>query len=149
MNVPLPDSEKIKIANSDDVFKIMREVLLREHRLGHLQEHFWVIGLNTTNTIVFIELVSLGSVNRAAVHPLDVFSMPVSLKTPKIIFVHNHTGDSVQPSEEDIDTTASLLKGAEMMKIKLLDHIIINPENYHSFKEGGQMQEAIERGDSL
>ena len=98
---------------------------------------------------VFIELVSLGALNRAAVHPLDVFSMPVNMKTPKIIFVHNHTGDNVQPSQEDIDVTARLLKGAGLMQIQLLDHIVINTESYHSFVEGGEMRLAIERSDSV
>lgn len=145
MNIPLPDSEKIKIANSDDVFKIMREVLLREHRLGQLQEHFWVIGLNVSHTIVFIELVGLGTLNRTAVNPLDVFSLAASYKTPKIILVHNHTGDNLKPSDEDIDVTARLKKGADTLNVKILDHLIINGDGFHSFVEGGEMKIVISR----
>ncbi|MBL1276566.1 MAG: hypothetical protein COB30_010790 [Ectothiorhodospiraceae bacterium] len=63
MNIELTDKQKNQIINSEDVYAIMQKVLLREDIIGQEKEHFWIIGLTTYNKILFVELVSLGSVN--------------------------------------------------------------------------------------
>ena len=90
MNVKLTKEQKIKVANSEDVFSIMREVLKREKRLSRQKEHFWVVGLNVNNVIAYIELVALGSVSKIIVKPVEVFSFAVAKKCESVILVHNH-----------------------------------------------------------
>ena len=61
MNVNLSEEEKIKILNSDDLYKIMQQVLLRENKIDRDREHLWVIGLANNHRLLFIELVSKGT----------------------------------------------------------------------------------------
>ena len=90
MNVRLTKDQKIKIGSPDDIYEIMRAILLRESRVGREKEHFWVMGLHASNKISYIELVSLGSVDAAIINPLEVFHLAVGKKSPKIVLVHNH-----------------------------------------------------------
>lgn len=60
MNVRLSHEQKIRLLNSQDVYKVMQQVLLRENKIRRNQEHFWVIGLDNKNKILFIELIGLG-----------------------------------------------------------------------------------------
>ncbi len=45
MNIKLTKKQKIKILNSDDLFIIMRYILIREDKIDLNREHFWVVGL--------------------------------------------------------------------------------------------------------
>jgi DNA repair protein RadC len=130
MNVRLTKEQKIKIANSEDVFAIMQAVLKRENKLSRQKEHFWVIGLTTANVISFIELVSLGSLNIAVVKPLDVFHLAAAKNLPKIILVHNHPSGNLTPSAADINLTQRLIAGAELLEIEVLDHLIISETGF-------------------
>ena len=135
MNVPLNEDQKIKVANSDQIYAIMREVLHREEFLGRKQEHFWVVGLATNNQIEYIELISLGRLNAVHVEPLDVFHFAAEKKLNRIILVHNHPSGSLEPSSEDKELTEVLCGGACLLKIEVLDHLIITDKDYFSFRE--------------
>lgn len=132
MNIRLTKEQKVQIANSEDVFAIMQAVLKRENKLSRQKEHFWVIGLTTANVISFIELVALGSLNKATVEPLDVFHLASSKNLRKILLVHNHPSGNLTPSAEDIHLTNRLKMGAELLNIKILDHLIISETGYAS-----------------
>ena len=72
--------------------------MLRENKIGRNQEHFWVIGLDNQNKILFIELVGLGAVNRVGANPPDVFRMGIYKLAVGMILVHNHPSGNLKPS---------------------------------------------------
>ncbi|NOU18797.1 MAG: hypothetical protein HOO91_14680 [Bacteroidales bacterium] len=45
MNITLTRKQRIKIRCSDDAFKVMKEILMREDKIDRDKEHFWVMGL--------------------------------------------------------------------------------------------------------
>lgn len=135
MNVRLSKDQKIKIGLPEDIYSIMQQILRRESRIGKEKEHFWVIGLTTSNKISYIELVSLGSISTAIINPLEVFNLAVRKKSPKIILVHNHPSEDLIPSSEDRDITNKITEGGRTLTIKVLDHLVISEESYYSFAE--------------
>ncbi len=137
MNIRLTKEQKINISHPQDIFEIMRKVLLRENKLGQQKEHFWVIGLATSNKLSYIELVSLGSISAAIVNPLEVFNLAVQKKSPRIILVHNHPGDTLEPSKADLEITKNIVEGGKILHIAMLDHLLITTEGYYSFEEHG------------
>ncbi|ASS50998.1 MAG: DNA repair protein [Candidatus Fluviicola riflensis] len=141
MNVKLTQEQKIQVLNSQDLYAIMQKVLLRENKIRRNQEHFWVIGLDTNNKILFIELISLGAVNRVQVNAPEVFRMAIYKTAVKIILVHNHPSGDTIPSQPDLDMTNLMLKAGEIIQIKIVDHLIITEETYISFEDLGYMQQ--------
>lgn len=93
MHVKIPTDKKSKILNSGDLFGVMQRVLLRERKIDRNKEHFWVIGLANNNTMLYIELISLGMVNRVPVEPMEVFSIALQKRTVKMVLVHNHPSE--------------------------------------------------------
>jgi len=67
------EEERIKIANTEDLHKILAKILSREDKINQEKEHFWFIGLNLANEILCIDTVSLGTVYSADVTPMNVF----------------------------------------------------------------------------
>ena len=130
MQVRLTKEQKIKIANSDDVYTIMRAVLMRQNRLHRQKEYFWVMGLNTGNDIMYIELATIGTLNKNNVDPVEIFSFAVQKKCKKVILIHNHPSGNLTPSSDDIVLTNFLKTGGEYLKIEVLDHLIISEEGF-------------------
>jgi DNA repair protein RadC len=141
MDIQLTEAEKIKILNSDDIYGIMQKVLLREQKIDQNREHFWVIGLENNNRILFIELVSLGTVNQALVKPMEVFSLALQKRAVKIIICHNHPSGELKPSDADKDITDKLIQVGIIVNTPVLDHLIISTKSYLSFADIGLFQE--------
>ena len=140
MNIKLTDKQKIKIRNSDDIYEIMQRILLRENRIDRNREHFWTISLDTASKILNIELISIGTVNRTLVEPMEVFSVPLQKRAVKLMLIHNHPSGEVVPSEADKDLTDRLIQVGLIMNVPVLDHLIITERTFFSFADGGLME---------
>ena len=137
MNIELTDEQKTQIINSEDVYAIMQKVLLREDIIDQEKEHFWIIGLTTHNKILFVELVSLGSVNATTVEPMNVFRVAILKNAVQVILVHNHPSGDLTPSMADGDVTDRLIQVGRIINVQVIDHLIISPESYISFESIG------------
>ncbi len=106
------------------------------------KESLRVLLLDTRYRLLETKEVSLGSVNESIAHPRDVFQPAVAASAYALIVVHNHPSGDPSPSSADHSLTRRLAEAAELMQIKLLDHIILgapaeNRAPYFSFKEAG------------
>jgi len=128
---------KAKIHTPEEVAEIFRSILKSENEVDQQKEHFWVVGLNTKNRILYLELVSLGCLDSSIVHPREVFRSAIFKGVANLIFCHNHPSGEADPSEPDITVTQTLKKGGELLGIKILDHIIIGENSLYSFKSEG------------
>lgn len=137
MNIKLTEQQKIKIVNSVDVFDIMQRVLKRENKIDREKEHFWIIGLATNNRILFIELVSLGSLDTTVVKPMNVFRVAVLKGSAKVILVHNHPSGELKPSDNDNDITDRLIQVGRILSIEVVEHLIISLKSFISYSDMG------------
>ncbi len=86
--------------------------------------------------------VSSGSVNETTAHPREILRPVVSRNAYGFILIHNHPSGDPTPSRADYRITENVLKAAELMQIKFLDHIIIGRpaagrEPFFSFRAAG------------
>jgi DNA repair protein RadC len=106
------------------------------------KESLRVLLLDTRYHLIAAEQVSLGSMNESIAHPREIFRPALLGSAHAIIVVHNHPSGDPTPSAADHNLTRRLADAAELMQIKLLDHVIIGApaagrEPYFSFKEAG------------
>lgn len=141
MNIDLSNEEKIKVLNGDDLYGIMQRILLREDKIDLDREHFWIVGLANNNRILFIELISLGSVNATIAEPMDVFSFALQKRAVKIVLVHNHPSGELKPSAADLDMTDRLIQVGIIVNTEVYDHLIIAKRSYMSFRDTGLLDE--------
>jgi len=137
MRVKLNKNQKITVTGSEDIYLIMRQILLRENKIRQSQEHFWIVGLNQANKIHFIELVALGSSNRMKINPREAFRIAIHKLAVKVILIHNHPGGEVEPSDADLDFTDHFIQVGIFLNIKVMDHLIITEVTYHSLRDSG------------
>lgn len=137
MNVKLTKAQKIKLLCSADIYNVMQQVLLRENKIDRNKEHFWTIGLDNANRILYIELISMGTTTSTPVEPMQVFRIAVQKAALKMVLVHNHPSGEMKHSKEDEDITDRLLQVGTILGIKVIDHLIISEKSYNSFADTG------------
>jgi len=122
-----------------DAFLNPRQIFDHFHaRLRDLKkEVFCVVLLDARHRIMGEERISEGSLTSSIVHPREVFVPAVRESTGAIVFVHNHPSGEPTPSEDDIAVTRRLERAAELLGIRVLDHVIVGDGEYASFKELG------------
>jgi len=125
-----PLSRGVKITCSSDVFNAFH----MRFRMA-AQEEFMLLCLSTKNQVLKEVSVSLGSLNQSSVHPREVFKEAIRESAHAVLFIHNHPSGDPRPSESDLALTRQLKDAGEMLKIKVLDHIIVGDQSYYSFAD--------------
>jgi DNA repair protein RadC len=110
-------------------------LLLRPCFEGLDREHFLVCGLDAKHRIIGINIVSVGSLTMAIVHPREVFKALILMNAAAFICAHNHPSSNPTPSPEDRVLTQRLRQGADLLGITLLDHVILGEERHFSFAD--------------
>lgn len=80
-------------------------------------------------------VISKGAVNYTYVSPREIFRYAFEYEAVMIILLHNHPSGDPTPSEDDLRITTRIEKGAQILQLELVDHIIIGDNTYYSFKE--------------
>jgi DNA repair protein RadC len=101
------------------------------------REMFLVVLLDARHRVLGEEIVSEGSLTSSIVHPREVFLPAVRESAGAMVLVHNHPSGDPRPSDEDVAVTRRLVHAAELLGIRVLDHVIVGDGTYASFKEAG------------
>lgn len=130
MIIPLSDEEKsLVIAGYDQIYEIMRRILMYEDEAGRTREHFWSIGFQTLDHIKYIELVALGTMNKVHVSPRELFQLAVTLNCPRVLVIHNHPSGSLKFSAADTRLTRRLIDAGDLLDIDVMDHLLITTDD--------------------
>jgi DNA repair protein RadC len=100
-------------------------------------EKFKVLFLDAKNHILEEKTIFEGTVDSSAVYPREVIKAAIRFEASSLIFVHNHPSGDPDPSESDREITKELVFAANIMQIKVLDHIIIGNNCFFSFADQG------------
>ena len=135
MIIKLRKTERIQIKSSKDVFKVLKSILDRQQTHDQKKENFWAMGLTIANDIIYVDLVSLGSLGHTVVSPREVFILAIQNHAAHIIIAHNHPSGRENPSKADKRITKNLVKAGKLLEIEVTDHLIIGSNKYCSFKD--------------
>ena len=128
----VPHAEKVPVKSSETIFKLFHPLL------GDLEhEEFWLLMLNRANRVLGRFKVSQGGLSGTVIDTRIILKKALDNLSSSIIVCHNHPSGNKQPSDADVKITEKLKKAAEMLEIKLLDHIIIADKSYFSFADEG------------
>ena len=122
------------ISSPKDAYEMIKEQLE-----GLDREQFIIACLNTKNEPTNITVVSVGSLNKAIVHPREVFKTAILSNAASIMAFHNHPSGDTTLSDQDIQLTHRLIEAGELLGIKLLDHLSIGDGSFTSLKEKGYL----------
>jgi len=106
------------------------------------QENFLAITLDGAHNVIKVHHITKGLLNKTIVHPRECFFPVIKDYSAAVAFVHNHPSGNALPSFEDDSITNRLCMAAHILGIRLLDHIIITPnDDYYSYQQHGKINE--------
>ena len=115
------------VATADDAARAFRGAV----SIAGGNEGFFVLPLDVERRALATPiLVSLGELTTTTVDPGEIFSTALGVGAKAIIVAHNHPSGNPKPSRDDVEMTRKLMAGAELLGVRLLDHLIIgSPES--------------------
>lgn len=126
--------EKPTISSSENAYQYLK------HKLEGLDhEQFWVLFLDRANHALHTCQISKGGISATVVDPKVIFKHALTQKASSIILFHNHPSGNIKPSQIDFDVTQKIKKGAQILEITLMDHIIVGQNTYFSFADEQQL----------
>mgnify|MGYP005717768877 FL=1 len=111
------------------------------------QEKFAVLLLDVNNRLLGTQVITSGTATETLAHPREIFREVIRQGATKVIISHNHPSGNVEASPEDINLTEKLLKGAKILAIPLLDHIIIGNGEHSSIRQTTNLWERYPQED--
>jgi DNA repair protein RadC len=124
-----------KIRHPQDIFTHVR------HYADRKQERFLCLSLNGAHDILAVRLVTIGLLNRTIIHPREVFADVILDRAAALIVAHNHPSGQLHPSPEDDEITNRLKAAAEILGLRLLDHLIFSETAWFSYRQSGRLNE--------
>ena len=103
---------------------------------GVEQEVLGIIVLDKDKKVITEKIIYKGTKDYIKTSTRDILKILV-LKNGKYFYIyHNHPDGSLDPSEDDIAFTESLIVETKRYGYQLLDHIILTEKGYFSFASG-------------
>jgi DNA repair protein RadC len=116
---------------------LVKEYLRRTHGDG-TQERTGALYLNARNRLVRDDPeIYRGTLDRAVVEPRELLKRALLSNAAALIVYHNHPSGDPSPSREDREFTRRLASAADLVGLRLLDHVVVGREGCVSFREAG------------
>jgi len=103
------------------------------------KEVFRVALLDAQNGLLRDVVISEGTLSASLVHPREVFKPAIVESAASIILLHNHPSGDPTPSREDLRLTRQLVECADLLDLRIHDHVIIGHERFISLAQRGAL----------
>ncbi len=122
------------IRSSEDVVALMRPIL---ESLDY--EEFWVLMLSRSNQVKYKRCISQGGTASTVVDVKLLLKRAIDCLADGIVLVHNHPSGNDRPSGEDDSITRKIKEGANILGIRVVDHVIIARHRAYSYNDEGRL----------
>jgi DNA repair protein RadC len=149
INLNVNNITEIEISYKNPVHPADRPVLNQPKLTADLLRQYWnknTIGyrkemklllLNPGCQLLGIFTLSIGGTGDCLIDKRLLFAVALKGAATRIILAQNHISTDEKPSNSDTIITRGIEKAAELLDIKLLDHVILTETGYYSFAEEG------------
>lgn len=127
-------AEKPKVTSSDSAYHILRPIL---GELPH--EEFWILYLNNSNKVLATQQISKGGFTGTYVDIRIVMKKALEENAVAMILAHNHPSGQLVPSAADEQLTQKMVQAAQLLDLRILDHLIVTQKGYFSFADQGKL----------
>ena len=127
-------AEKPIIRSSQDIYNIMNPVIGNKPH-----EEIWALILNRRNQLVKQFQISKGGTSATVFDVKMVLKEAILENASGLILCHNHPSGNLMPSTNDDAITRQCFKACQTIDVRMLDHVIITANGFHSYNDQGNM----------
>ena len=131
----IPTKDRIKVISSQMAYNALLPYYV--DGIMEQKEVFCAMYLDRSNKLLGTAKITEGSVSSCIVDVPYIFRLAILINASSIILCHNHPSGNLKESDSDKIITEQIIQAGKLLDIKILDHLIIHDENYHSFADNG------------
>lgn len=133
-------STDIKAKSTTDIVNLKEVQAIRKA----IREHLLFVGLDRGNNIRNVSVIGIGNSCEVTLDSKDVIRTALLSASEKVVLVHNHPSNNLEPSSLDIQVTNVTAKILEPFNIQLLDHIIVTEKDFISMQKAKKINKEYE-----
>jgi DNA repair protein RadC len=103
------------------------------------QEEFWILLLNQACLVIDKIRISSGGIDGTYADVRTILREAILKRATQLALIHNHPSGNPHPSKQDTHLTQTVQKAAEIMNIRMFDHVIVSDGKYYSFADDGAL----------
>lgn len=135
---------KISADTPSSLHQFFKDVIQADATFEPDKELLVVLCFNTRLVVKGWHIVSLGSLNECQAGIRGVLRPVLLTGSYGFALTHNHPSGDPSPSEADRRFTRRIEEAAQLMELRLIDHVIVGQEaegrqSYFSFREHGML----------
>ena len=134
ISLDVQESEGEKLTGDLGAYRVLNEYY---KTLDADQEHFSILILDQKNHIRGLKTLFTGGENTAIIDKKVLFRTALLMGAVGLILCHNHPSGESYPSNEDLKATMEIKEGAEILGLRILDHIVLGKNEFYSFNDKG------------
>ncbi|MGM9759082.1 MAG: DNA repair protein RadC [Parabacteroides sp.] len=113
--------------------------LIYPHLADLTHEELWILLLNRAGRVIETRKISQGGTGDTSADLCIILKAAIQVLACGLILCHNHPSGNLHPSRQDDQLTQRLKQAAELIEIKLLDHLIVADNRYYSYSDEGKI----------
>lgn len=113
------------VKTADDAYEILYNAF-NQNTIAYKEEMI-VLYFNRPGKLLGVYKIAEGGTASVIGDVKIIFGVALKIAASNIIIAHNHPSGNIKPSDADIRFTSKIAQAAELLDIKLLDHLIISP----------------------
>lgn len=125
-------ADRMAIHSSKDIYQLFHPLLC-----DLPTEEFWILLLNNAIKVIDKIRISSGGIDQTTIDIRLILREALLKRASAIALIHNHPSGNTKPSQADRSLTNNVARAAEIMHIKLIDHVIVTDGAYYSFNDEG------------
>ena len=129
-----PPTERESLANSQAVFRYFSAQM---QDLPTEEVH--VLLLNSRLQSIGSKCVSSGGLSQTVVDVRCIMREAIVARATAIVLCHNHPSGNASPSRQDDQLTERVKQAADLLQIRLADHLIVADRTYYSYADEGRL----------
>ncbi len=124
--------ERFRQMNNDDLPDVLNSSekiieYIKPQYYGETTEVSRLICLSRDCRVLGCHKILEGTISYTSLNPRNIIDVVFRCNAPCVVLVHNHPVGSPMPSQNDVETTRSLIRLLSQIEVKVIDHIIISP----------------------
>lgn len=135
MNISLTNDQRINVLNSEALYKIMEQIIIREEGIDQDRKQCFVVSLGIGKEILNIELIALGSQLSVIVEPLEVFGQSIAKRANSIVLVLYHGNRELKLLQSEIELVNRIHSCGIILNVEMADCLLMNNESFMSLRE--------------
>lgn len=96
--------------------------------------------LDGQNHFLGEKLISEGTPIESAIATRKILEEALRTSAAALVLTHNHPSGNPEPSPQDDETTFDLDRGASLLGLVMIDHVIIGGEDHFSYADSGRLE---------